>query len=155
MNDAIDRLEREMGIVMRRATASAARVAERVHPDLDASAYPLLVRIAQVPGIRPSELADAFGIGRATTSRQVARLVDLGLVTRSIDPNDCRGQSLRLTEDGRARLIDARDRRRRWFTKILADWPEDDVANLAGLLELFAEAVEADQASRRAQDPID
>ncbi len=134
-HEAFARVEREIGLLLRRAHSSSTAVAARVHPDLDAAAYPLLVRIRHAPGIRSSELADHVGVGRATISRQVRRLEDLGLVSRRPDPDDSRGQLLELTAEGTRRLTEAQEARRAWLREALSSWGEDDVAGLAAALE--------------------
>ena len=135
MTDPNARVERELGLLLRRAHASSTAVAARVHPDLDAAAYPLLVRIANAPGVRSSELADHVGVGRATISRQVRRLEDLGLVSRRPDPEDSRGQLLELTAEGARRLGEAQAARRAWLRAALSSWDEEEVAGLATALE--------------------
>ena len=135
MTDTNARVERELGVLLRRAQASSTAVATRVHPDLDAAAYPLLVWIARKPGVRGSELADEVGVGRATISRQLKRLENLGLLTRRPDPEDSRGQLLELTPEGVRRLTEAQDARREWLRAALTKWSEDEVAQLASVLE--------------------
>ncbi len=132
-------LEAEVRQLFRRAWSSAQATARRVHPDLDASAYPLLAHIAANPGVRGSEIATHFGIGRATVSRQLSRLYKLDLVTRTIDPDDSRGQLLTLTETGRRRLAAARDARIAMSEQALADWRREDVVTLATLLGRFSD----------------
>ncbi|WP_407343121.1 MarR family winged helix-turn-helix transcriptional regulator [Pengzhenrongella phosphoraccumulans] len=146
--DPYPSVERELGLLMRRARASAAAVSARVHPDLDAGAYPLLVHIARVPGVRGCDLATHVGVGRATISRQLHRLVELGLITRKPDPHDARGQQLELTPEGTRLVADAGDARRSWLHAALNDWTADDVATLAWSLGRLNEAL--DGAARRA-----
>jgi DNA-binding MarR family transcriptional regulator len=135
VTDPHARVERELFLLLRRAHANANAVATRVHPDLDAAAYPLLVHIAMAPGVRSSELADHVGVGRATISRQVRRLEDLGLLTRRPDPDDSRGQQLELTPQGVRRLTEAQEARRAWLRDALASWDDREVADLAATLE--------------------
>ena len=135
MTDDNARIERELGLLLRRAHASSSAVAARVHPDLDAAAYPLLVRIARTPGVRSSALADHVGVGRATISRQVRRLETLGMVGRRPDPQDSRGQLLQLTPEGARRLAEAQEARRSWLRSALASWDDAEVAGLAAALE--------------------
>jgi len=130
-------LEREVRMMIRRAQSSATVTARRVHPDLEASAYPLLAHIAQHSGTRGSDLAVAFGVGRATVSRQLSRLVELGLVHRDVDPDDSRGQCITLTADGVERFERARAARITMFRGALADWDPDDVGQLAKLLHRY------------------
>jgi DNA-binding MarR family transcriptional regulator len=135
VTDLHERVERELGLLLRRAYASSTAVAARVHPGLDAGAYPLLVRIDSTPGVRSSELAQHVGVGRATISRQVRRLESLGLVRRRPDPDDSRGQLLELTAEGHRRLTEAQDARRAFLRTALTSWDEEDVAGLASALE--------------------
>ena len=148
MSDPNSRVERELGLLLRRAHASSTAVAARVHPDLDAAAYPLLVRIARTPGVRSSELADHVGVGRATISRQVRRLESLGMLSRRPDPQDSRGQLLELTPEGARRLGEAQEARRTWLRAALASWDEGDVAGLASALERLNATL--DEVTRRA-----
>ncbi|NMR19761.1 MarR family winged helix-turn-helix transcriptional regulator [Cellulomonas fimi] len=130
--DPFSLVERELGLLLRRARASSAAMAARVHPDLDAAAYPLLVHVSRAPGVRSSDLAAHFGVGRATISRQVRRLEELGLLARRADAADSRAQRLELTPDAERRVTTAQDARRAWLRAALEEWPPDDVAVLAG-----------------------
>jgi DNA-binding MarR family transcriptional regulator len=131
-------LEREIRLLIRRAQSSGTSIARRVHPELDASAYPLLAYIAERPGARGSDLATFFGVGRATVSRQLSRLVELGLVERTVDPEDSRGQRITLTPDGAARFDRARTSRVAMLEGALATWETEDVAELARLLNRYS-----------------
>jgi DNA-binding MarR family transcriptional regulator len=131
-------LERELRLIIRRAQSSGASIARRVHPELDASAYPLLAHIAEQPGARGSDLATFFGVGRATVSRQLSRLVELGLVERTVDPDDSRGQRIHLTPDGAARLDRARSSRVAMLEGALATWETEEVTQLASLLNRYS-----------------
>ncbi|WP_036962684.1 MarR family winged helix-turn-helix transcriptional regulator [Promicromonospora kroppenstedtii] len=131
-------LEREVRLVIRRAQSNGASIAQRVHPELDASAYPLLAHIAERPGARGSDLATFFGVGRATVSRQLSRLVELGLVERTVDPDDSRGQRITLTPDGVDRFERARTSRVAMLEGALATWETEDVAQLARLLNRYS-----------------
>ena len=145
--DPYPAVERELGLLMRRSRASAAALSERVHPDLDSGAYPLLVQIARAPGVRGCDLAAYVGVGRATISRQLHRLEELGLVARHPDPQDARGQLLELTDEGDRLVAGARDARRDWLHAALGTWTADDVAALAESLGRLNGAL--DEATRR------
>ncbi|RPF23183.1 MarR family winged helix-turn-helix transcriptional regulator [Myceligenerans xiligouense] len=142
-------LEHELRLIIRRAQSAGARIARRVHPELEASAYPLLAHIAQNPGTRGSDLAAHFGVGRATVSRQLSRLADLGLVERDTDPEDSRGQRITLTADGAARFEQARANRIEMFAGALSHWDRQDVRLLADLLHRYSEDLVSWQAQHR------
>lgn len=127
-------LEREITVFHRRARASAAETARQVHPDLDWAAYGLLVRLAEAGPERATDLAAYFGVGKATMSRQLRALEDLGLVSREPDPGDGRAFLIRLTEQGRSRFTRVRDARRACYLRQLAAWDRRDITELARLL---------------------
>jgi DNA-binding MarR family transcriptional regulator len=105
-----------------------------VHPDLEPSAYPLLVRIEREPDVRASELAEHIGVGRGTMSRQLGRLEQLGLIERRPDPDDSRGQLIRVTAEGARRVDAAREARRAYLSAALGTWTDDDRGVLADQL---------------------
>lgn len=151
-DDPVLRVERELGLFMRRARAASAGLARSVHPDLDASAYLLLATVARTPGTRTSDLADLLGVGRGTMSRQVTRLERLGLLARTADPHDSRSRPLALTPEGERRLAHARTGRQVYMRRSLEAWHADELGQLADLLaRLNADLV---QDTERPADPV-
>lgn len=136
-------VERELGLLMRRSHAASSALAQSVHPDLEASAYPLLAVIARQPGIRASELARYVGISKGTMSRQLRRIEELGLLSRRPDPLDSRGQLLELTPEGTLQVDAALEARRRWLRAALSSWSAEDVGGLAELMRRLNTDVEA------------
>jgi DNA-binding MarR family transcriptional regulator len=132
--ETYDALERELGVFWRRARAASDRLSRAVHPDLDSAAYGLLARVRDHGLVRPSDLAEYVGVGKATISRQLKVVEDLGLIERRPDPADGRAHLLALTDEGRRRLDDVRSARREHFHARLSNWPEEDVRTLATLL---------------------
>lgn len=137
-DDAFAALEREVRVLLRRAASAGSAMARRVHPELEASAYPILAQVAAAPGTRGSDLASHFGVGRATVSRQLSRLAELGLVQREVDPEDTRGQRITLTPDGEARFEAARARRIASMEQAMEEWDVADVQQLAALLRRYS-----------------
>ncbi|MFP1626637.1 MarR family winged helix-turn-helix transcriptional regulator [Streptomyces sp. 5K101] len=127
-------LERELSVFLRRARASSGEMAREVHPDLEPAAYGLLVRLEEAGQQRATELASYFGVGKATMSRQLRALEELGLVTREPDPADGRASLVRLTQEGVTRFRHVRDARRDRYRSKLAGWDRREVAELARLL---------------------
>ncbi|WP_455354075.1 MarR family winged helix-turn-helix transcriptional regulator [Streptomyces sp. SYSU K217416] len=136
-------LERELSVFLRRARASSGEMAREVHPELEPAAYGLLVRLEETGRQRATELAAYFGVGKATMSRQLRALEDLGLVTREQDPADGRAFLVRLTDEGRARFLRVRDARRSRYMRKLAGWDRREVAELARLLNQLNKRAEA------------
>ena len=143
VDEQFRQLERELGLLLRRAQASSASMARDVHPDLEPAAYSLLALIAATPGVRASDLATHIGVGRGTMSRQLARLGSLGLVSRRPDPDDYRGQLLELTDEGRRRYETAQQARRVFLHRALTGWSESDIESLAGQLARLNEDLAA------------
>ncbi|GGK78952.1 transcriptional regulator [Sphaerisporangium melleum] len=135
--DAYCELEAQLGLLLRRSRALSAEVGRAVHPGLEPGAYTLLVRINEAAPARPSDLAVHFGVGKATMSRQIKVLEELGLIGRQSDPLDGRAWLLALTEEGKARLDRARRARQQRFFALLGAWPKEDVRLLADMLARF------------------
>ncbi len=148
---ALEALERELSVFIRRTRASSRDMARAVHPDLEPGAYALLVRIHEVGAGRATDLAAYFGIGKATMSRQLRPLEELGLVAREPDPADGRAYLLRLTEEGRHRFLRLRRERRERYLELMASWDVADIGELARLLHRLNDVKE--QAHRTAPPP--
>lgn len=133
-NDPFRAVESELGLLVRRSHALSRQLGRHVHPDLEPAASPLLARIAKTPDVRAFELAALFGVGRGTMSRQLARLDELGLIERRADPDDSRGQLIRLTELGARRSQDVRAAGRAFLRRALRSWSDEDAALLASQL---------------------
>lgn len=127
-------LERELTVLLRRARSSQGEMAREVHPGLESAAYGLLVRLDEHGAQRATELAAYIGVGKATMSRQLRALEELGLVAREPDPADGRASLVALTDSGRGRVGKVREARRARYVSQLADWDRREVAELARLL---------------------
>lgn len=104
----------------------------------DVSAFLTLNQLAYHGATRPTDIADALGIGRPNVSRIASRLVAEGLVVRIADPRDERGILLALSERGRVyaeRIIAIASGRIRW---VLSAWSPAEADNLMGLFARFA-----------------
>jgi DNA-binding MarR family transcriptional regulator len=133
-HESFVRLEREIGLLLRRSRAISARLARELHPDLDGAAYGLLALLQDTGPLRASALVTRLGLDKSTVSRQVASLVDLGLVDRAPDPADGRAQVLTASAEGSARLSRIREVRRARWERDMSHWPQDDVTRLGELL---------------------
>ena len=150
-HESFVRLEREIGLLLRRSRAISARLARELHPDLDGAAYGLLALLQDAGPLRASDLVARLGLDKSTVSRQVSSLVDLGMVTREPDPDDGRAQVLSTSAEGSARLARIREVRRARWEADMSGWPAQDVATLGELLarlNRLGEAREAESADR-------
>ncbi|WFB11570.1 MarR family transcriptional regulator [Streptomyces sp. LX-29] len=136
-------LERELAVFLRRARASSGEMAREVHPDLEPAAYGLLLRLDDAGRQRATDLAAYFGVGKATMSRQLRALEELGLVARAPDPADGRAFLVQMTDEGRERFRSVRNARRAKYAHRLAAWERNEVAELARLLRRLNSAAQA------------
>lgn len=127
-------LERELTVFLRRARAFSGELAREVHPELEPAAYGLFVRLDDGGPQRATDLAAYFGVGKATISRQLRVLENLGLITRAPDPDDGRASLVHLSPLGRDRFRKVRDARRAEYVRKLATWDPAEVAELARLM---------------------
>lgn len=132
-----DSVEHEMAVLFRRARSFSGELAREVHPGLEPTAYALLLRVHELGAVRLTDLANFYGVGKPTVSRQIGLLEKLGLVRRVEDANDRRSAKLLITEDGLARLEHARKARRQRFARLLGGWEAADVTRFGELLGQF------------------
>ncbi|MCQ1954833.1 MarR family winged helix-turn-helix transcriptional regulator [Arthrobacter sp. zg-Y238] len=131
---AIEDLEQELSVLWRRARASSHRIAREVHPEMEPSAYGLMVLLHQQGPMRLTDLAAAVGVGKPSLSRQVAMLQALGLVEKHADPEDGRAQPINLTEVGAARLEGTATARKEHFRRTWTGWEAEELHTLVRLL---------------------
>lgn len=144
--DAIARIEAAIITLVRRATDPRGnrRINRLAGVDIERASSGMLARIEVLEPARLSDLAEAAGVDTSTASRQVARLVDDGLVERGVDPHDRRASAHRLSPAGRAVRQKLAIARRQWFEEVLTDFEARDRQQLAELLERFVERMEPD-----------
>ncbi|MBF6214608.1 MarR family transcriptional regulator [Nocardia puris] len=123
---------------IRERTAAQMRSADGVEP----AAYVVLSKLLSEGPMRSGALAEAVHSDASTVSRQVAQLVERGLVRRAADPADGRASVLEVTEHGRAIAARIGERRRHNLSLVTADWPERDRAAFAELLTRFVDDYE-------------
>ncbi|MEV6978460.1 MarR family transcriptional regulator [Kitasatospora sp. NPDC093806] len=134
-------VEREVGVLFRRGRARVAELSRRVHPQLEGMAYSLLGYVEQAGPVRVTDVGLHFAVGKATISRQIRALEELGLLAREVDPLDRRSALVSLTEDGRRRFLVAQEARLGRVRELMADWPQEDVLRFAELLHRFNDVV--------------
>jgi DNA-binding MarR family transcriptional regulator len=136
LDPSVQRVESALTQLVRRIHRVELHSPTRSHR-LERSAYLVLVRLYDHGPQRLSELAAAFELDLSTVSRQVRSLDASGLIVREADTSDRRASILRLTEDGRQAMYRTRALRRGRLRNVLANWPSEDVATFAELLERF------------------
>ncbi|MFB6892756.1 MarR family winged helix-turn-helix transcriptional regulator [Kitasatospora sp. NPDC056327] len=109
---------------------------------LERSAYILLSRVDVQGPMSIGQLSDAFGLDVSTLNRQTAALKRAGLLERIPDPEGGMARKFRLTEEGRRRLTEEREAHVRALDQVMADWPQEDVAEFAAYLRRFNTGIE-------------
>jgi DNA-binding MarR family transcriptional regulator len=115
--------------------------APRIHPAVDATAYPILFNLAAEPR-RVSVLAEVVHSDVSTVSRQVSTLEGHGLVDKVSDPADGRAQVVQLSTEGTALLAGITQQRTEWFRELMGDWTPEEASAFAGHLERFGADLE-------------
>ncbi|MCM2291508.1 MarR family winged helix-turn-helix transcriptional regulator [Allorhizobium sp. BGMRC 0089] len=119
------------------------RLIEEAGIRLDRALFPLLVLTERIGPIGVVELAARVGRDHSTVSRQVAKLVALGLIERRPGATDARQRELRATLAGQAMARQIDDARERLTRAALTDWSQQEVWELAQSLRRYADALTA------------
>jgi DNA-binding MarR family transcriptional regulator len=144
MERRIEEIEYEQMLLSRYAIAQ-----HRGDEGLDRSAYLLLSRIQAQGPMTISQLSEAFHLDLSTVQRQTTAAMREELLERIPDPSGRVARKFTLTAHGIDRLRAVRERSTGALTRILRDWPTDDVNQFAELLHRFNADIEGYRASRR------
>ncbi|MEJ0043612.1 MAG: MarR family winged helix-turn-helix transcriptional regulator [Rhizomicrobium sp.] len=106
---------------------------------LDRALFPLLSAIERFGPIGVVDLADRAGRDHTTVSRQVAKLVALGLVERRAAGHDARVHEAVLTRNGRKMTDALAAARQRIAAPVLARWSARDFDSLVRLMRRFVD----------------
>ena len=101
--------------------------------------YSVLTVLAREGAMTPGRLAEREGVQPPTMTRTVNCLAELGLVSKTADPNDGRQVVVALTPAGVAEVRETRRRRDAWLTSRLSRLAPDDRAVLARAAVLLKE----------------
>ncbi|OON36979.1 MarR family transcriptional regulator [Izhakiella australiensis] len=107
---------------------------------LDRALFPLLVSIDRFGPVGVVELADRVGRDYTTVSRQVAKLVELGLAVRQKGQKDKRVHEAVISPQGKKMTDRVDAARNRLYQQVFSDWQAADRAELTRLVERFAQA---------------
>ncbi|MFD3485668.1 MULTISPECIES: MarR family winged helix-turn-helix transcriptional regulator [unclassified Streptomyces] len=109
---------------------------------LERSAYILLSRIRLQGPMSIGELSDAFGLDASTLNRQTAAAMRAGFVKRIPDPDGGMARKFRITDDGVRVLDEEREGIVQSLNRVMAEWPEEDIAAFAAYLKRFNTDIE-------------
>ncbi len=94
-----------------------------------------------------AELAERLHLDRSTLSRTIDSLVQVGMVTREIDPEDRRYMRIRLTEKGQEIFNGINSASNKYYLTVFQHIPEEKHGHVIESIGLFAEALEKVQRS--------
>lgn len=143
-DDALQQIEHELGVLLRRARRAVAQRAAAVHPDLQPGAYLMLGYVRRHGPLRAAALCEVFDLDKAAVSRQVQHLLDLGLVDRTPDPEDGRATLIAISTSGATAMGAVSDERRKGLDERLAEWSLEEIQDFAGRLARYNEALSGD-----------
>lgn len=126
--------------LMRTVRRAKARMAASAGSDIDSASQVLLHAVATEGPVRASALAASVQADLSTVSRQVAALVERGLLERQADSRDGRATLLAVTSAGQAALARHEKGRQEFFEAVLSGWSPEEIRQFAGQLERFTTA---------------
>ncbi|MGI8868942.1 MAG: MarR family winged helix-turn-helix transcriptional regulator [Mycobacteriales bacterium] len=141
VSPAAAEVARSVGRIMRTTNRLKARMATEGQRG-EWTAFHLLTALAEFGPLRLSQLAERSHIDPSTLSRQVAILVDDGLIERQVDPHDGRASTVACSEAGTSFLAKKRSHRDEFIAGVMQDWTEADRSHLAELLERFSASLD-------------
>nr|WP_176562277.1 MarR family transcriptional regulator [Mycolicibacterium palauense] len=127
MNSARPVVRTELGAELLAVVSRLNRLAtQRTRLPLPWAQARLLSTIEDHGEARISDLAALDHCSQPTMTTQVRRLEDAGLVTRTPDPNDARAVRIRITDEGRRVLQQARINRQAVIDPLVAQLSDED-----------------------------
>lgn len=149
----LDTLQHQVAVFARRAEQTRLGGVGQVRNSMDRAAYLLLNRLDLEGPMGVKALAAGMGIDSSTVTRQVAPLVDTGLVKRTSHPEDGRAVVLELSVRGLSRLEEVRSSRRELMSQVTDGWTEEERESFCTLLTRFNSALSARQSGPGPAEP--
>lgn len=112
---------------------------------LERALFPLVVLVERLGPIGVVDLAGRVGRDHTTVSRQVARLEELGLVTRHAGLADRRMRQVTITPQGKTATDAVDDARERMALALFRTWSRDDFDQMVRLLRMLADGLNETQ----------
>ena len=134
LDDAVHRVEHELGRLFARIRVGWREAAATVHPDLQPLGYQVLVSILSGEATTAGALVERLSTDKSVVSRQVRQLTELGLVDSIRDEGDRRARRLVATDRARERVAIARAAYEGRIGEKLRTWTAADLDHFAELL---------------------
>ena len=94
----------------------------------------LLSKLFEVNEISQTELQKEVNIDHAAVTRHLKQLEEKGMVTRRKNPADNRFTFVRLTDEGRERIVSYQDEKQRFISKVLTGFTDKERSSLLEML---------------------
>ncbi|WP_243229652.1 MarR family winged helix-turn-helix transcriptional regulator [Microbacterium sp. CIAB417] len=134
LDEAIGRVEHELGRLFARIRVGWREAAVTVHPDLQPLGYQVLTSIASGKATSAGAIIERLQTDKSAVSRQVRQLEELGLVESIPDPGDRRARVLVATPLAQERVALARANYEARIGDRLRAWSAADLDHFADLL---------------------
>lgn len=134
LDQAVTRVEQELGRLFARIRIGWREAAATVHPDLQPLGYQVLTSIATGKATSAGAIIERLQTDKSAVSRQVRQLEQLGLVESVPDPDDRRARVLVATDLAQERVALARSRYEGRIGERLRNWTAADLDHFADLL---------------------
>jgi DNA-binding MarR family transcriptional regulator len=134
----VERLERSLALLGRRAGPVHAIIADRAGVSLDRVACLVLKAVAAGRSVRITDLARELGVEVPTMSRHVANLTQAGYLDKTSDPGDGRVWWVELTAKGQDTIERLESVRRQLLSSVFSTWTRSDRDVFVDLLDRFS-----------------
>lgn len=134
LDEAVHRVEHELGRLFARIRVGWREAAASVHPDLQPLGYQILASIVSGNATTASDLITRLQTDKSAVSRQVRQLAELGLVESIRDADDRRARRLVATPLATERVTAARAAYESRLGERLRRWSAEDLDHFADLL---------------------
>jgi DNA-binding MarR family transcriptional regulator len=94
-------------------------------------------------GLKMSALSEFLMVSNGNVTGVVSRLIEDGLVTRTVDQEDRRSATVRLTRKGRDSFLKMAAVNEGWMDKMFADLSDPEIEDLMRLLTRVRRSIEA------------
>jgi DNA-binding MarR family transcriptional regulator len=125
-------------VFMQRSMRDFKRFMDRT--GLSFSQINILMRLIHGGSTGVSEIGEQLGVTNAAASQAVDRLVQLGLIERTEDPEDRRAKRLALTQKGRALIEESVEARSKWIEGLTDALTPEQQNMIISALTLLTEA---------------
>ncbi|MGK3203788.1 MarR family winged helix-turn-helix transcriptional regulator [Amycolatopsis sp. MEPSY49] len=112
----------------------------RISRRIDLTRVRVLGLVSARGPLRPREIAAELGLTASATSRHLTALEREGRVVVDADPADSRTFLVRVAADGQAEIDATVEAGAAVFARVIADWPDEDVATARVLITRLNEA---------------